>query len=448
MDRQERICREIAERLGLAVVDSFVFIDNNRSAWKRDRKRPGWDRLLTAIQSGNVMHVLTYHPDRLMRQPRDLEELLTLADDQDLTLHGQANRRDLSDPDDRFFLRIEVAHACRSSDDTSRRVMDNMADRARDGKPHGGKRRYGYAADQRTIIEHEAKIVKEIFTRTLDGATVRDISKDLYDRGEPTALGNEWNDYTVRAVLKNRHVAGIQVFRGEEVGDGDWPAIIERGLWDEVQALRKTIRSATSPTRAGTPRYYLLRGLVTCKKCGTNMGGSGGSYLCNRSQLLGPERCGRKIAAGTLERFVKDAALIVLETLDLSGRPTAHTEVSDADAAAIAADEAELAELKDMWDNQELKTPEYREMRKVVQKRIDDAQRRTVVRPAVEVLHGLVGPEARDNWAKLEAAGDYVRLNAVMRFLYNAVLIDASSTKGKQFDYSRIYPEANSIWFR
>jgi hypothetical protein len=28
--------------------------------------------------------------------------------------------RDLADPDDRFILRIEVAHAARSSDDTSR----------------------------------------------------------------------------------------------------------------------------------------------------------------------------------------------------------------------------------------------------------------------------------------------------------------------------------------
>jgi site-specific DNA recombinase len=36
-----------------------------------------------------------------MRQPRDLEELLQIADAHDITLHGQANRRDLADPDDR-----------------------------------------------------------------------------------------------------------------------------------------------------------------------------------------------------------------------------------------------------------------------------------------------------------------------------------------------------------
>lgn len=44
-----------------------------------------------------------------------------------VTLHGEANRRDLSNPDDRFFLRIEVAHACRSSDDTSRRLRSALA---------------------------------------------------------------------------------------------------------------------------------------------------------------------------------------------------------------------------------------------------------------------------------------------------------------------------------
>jgi DNA invertase Pin-like site-specific DNA recombinase len=122
VDRQERLCREVAERLGLVIAPDGVFVDNNRSAWQRNRTRPGWMALLEAIRAGRVWHVIVYHPDRLMRQPRDLEELLTLSEERDITLHGQANRRDLSDPDDRFFLRTEVAHACRSSDDTSRRL--------------------------------------------------------------------------------------------------------------------------------------------------------------------------------------------------------------------------------------------------------------------------------------------------------------------------------------
>lgn len=187
VDRQERICREIAQRLQLEVPADRVHVDNNRSAWQRNRKRPGWDALLAGMRAGQFRHVTVYHPDRLMRQPRDLEELLAISEEQDITLHGQANRRDLSDPDDRFFLRIEVAHACRSSDDTSRRLKDALADRARDGKPHTSKRRYGYSPDGMEIVPDEAEILREMFRRYLDGEAVHGITMRLIRRGVPTA---------------------------------------------------------------------------------------------------------------------------------------------------------------------------------------------------------------------------------------------------------------------
>lgn len=443
VDRQERICREIAERLRLIVSDTLVFVDNNRSAWKRNRKRPGWDALLDATREGKVRHVLTYHPDRLMRQPRDLEELLQIADDQDITLHGQANQRDLANPDDRFFLRIEVAHACRSSDDTSRRLTDMMADRARDGLPHGGKRRYGYAKDQTTVVKHEATIVSEVFTSYLDGKTPAEIARDLNERKEPTALGAEWNGHSVRDLLDSRHVAGIRVFRGEEVGDGEWSPIISRGVWDEAQQ-RRTLRAAQAAEKGKPSRFYTLRGLVTCKACGSGMAGSGGSYVCNREQRRDSKQCSRRVAALTLEKFVGDAAVNLLINLDVSGQQ-ASTAVSEADEAAIAADRSELAELKDMWDSQELKTPEYRAMRKVVEKRISDAQRKTTVRPAVEVLRDLVGPNAPKAWAELEKTQNYARMNAVLRFLFSAVIIEESSTRGRRFDYGRVDIEPNPL---
>jgi site-specific DNA recombinase len=96
VDRQKGLCREVAERLGLVIVTDAVFVDNNRSAWQWNRNRPGWNPLLDAIRASRVGHVIVYHPDRLMRQPRDLEELLTLSEEHDITLQGQANRPDLS----------------------------------------------------------------------------------------------------------------------------------------------------------------------------------------------------------------------------------------------------------------------------------------------------------------------------------------------------------------
>ncbi|MFF3886517.1 recombinase family protein [Streptomyces sp. NPDC001914] len=444
VDRQERICRDTAERLDLTVPNDLVFVDNNRSAWKRNRKRPGWDALLEAVSNGQVRHILAYHPDRLMRQPHDLEQLLQTADQHNITLHGQANRRDLADPDDRFFLRIEVAHACRSSDDTSRRLKDSTVDRARDGHPHGGKRRYGYDASGTVINMAEAAIVREVFTRYLDGESPTALARDLNERNERTALAREWNADTVRALLDSHHVAGIRVFRGEEVGPGQWPAIINQGLWQEVRD-RRTYRAQASPSRQNEDnRFYLLRGIVMCKRCGVRMAGSMSKYLCGRSQRADSKFCGRSVSAPTLEAFVTDAALNLLERLDMNGGAEAPS-LTAADQAVIEADEEELAELKDMWESGELKTREYRAMRKTVEDRIAQIRRKLAVRPTVEVLEGLVGLNARRSWGALEKGKQYERMNAVLRFLFGAVIIDASSTRGRTFDFGRVDIEPNEL---
>ncbi|MEU5129994.1 recombinase family protein [Streptomyces mobaraensis] len=446
VERQERICREIAERLGLVVVENQVFVDNNRSAWQRKRKRPGWDALLEQAKQGRVNHVLTYHPDRLMRQPRDLEELLQIADDHDITLHGQANQRDLSDPDDRFFLRIEVAHACRSSDDTSRRLTESIVDRVKDGRPHTGRRRYGYDKTGMRIVPEEAKIVKEVFTRYLDGESPVQIAKDLHRRGVPTAQGKSWSAPRVRDLLDNRHVTGIRVFQGEEIGDGEWPAIIDRGMWLEAKE-RRTFRAAASKPTEGSNRFYLLRGIVVCTGCGKVMGGSGSGakYVCNHTHRLDVPRCHRAISAPILEDFVTKAALNLLERLDITDAPT-PSSLSVEDQAAIDADRQELGDLKAMWEAQEIRTREYRDMRKRVEARIAEIERKMIVRPTAEVLQGLAGANARASWEALEKVGNHQRMNAVMRFLFAEVRIKEATKKGRYFDYGRIDIEQNPIW--
>ena len=96
VERQERICRELAAKIGVTVQARHVFIDPSRSAWQRDRKRPGWDGLLEAIDAGELDLALIYHPDRLMRQPWDLEMLLHKTAAHPLILRGKTSRRDLS----------------------------------------------------------------------------------------------------------------------------------------------------------------------------------------------------------------------------------------------------------------------------------------------------------------------------------------------------------------
>jgi site-specific DNA recombinase len=240
-------------------------------------------------------------------------------------------------------------------------------------------------------------------------------------------------------------VAGIRVFRGQEVGDGDWAPIIDRGSWAEVQE-RRSYRASASDRRGW--RFYLLRGLVVCKKCGWRMAGStskDAAYMCARHTYLGPERCHRRIGAARLEGFVTDAAVELLTHLDVTGAPSAAIALSAADEAAINTDEAELAELKDMWTSRELSTREYRAMRKTVEDRITTLRRKTIVRPTVEVLAGLVGVDARTAWNRLAAGGEVERLNPVLRFLFAAVIIDEHRAPRGTFDYSRIEIEPNPL---
>ena len=446
VDRQERICRDVAERLRLQVASGHAFIDNNRSAWQRNRNRKGWDALLEAIQRGEVRHVIAYHPDRLMRQPADLEELLRLTEENRVTLHGQAGGRDLADPDDRFILRMEVAHACRSSDDTSRRVRDKLTERASEGKPHTGKRRFGYDKTGQKIIESEAHTVRWIFAQYLKGKTVHWIKTQLNEQGIPTALGKKWQHQTVLSLLDCHHMAGLRVFRGQEIGPGTWPAIISVGMFRETQE-RRGYRAAQGRAKAEaqrTGKFYTLRSLVWCTDCGARMAGGpcGGyaTYQCNAER--DGKACRRRISAATLEKFAADAAIRMLTELDVTGRESAAVLGSE-EADTIAEDQEQLAEAARMWAKKEISKAEYDVMRKEITERIKTAQRKAVVRPAVEVLEGMTGPGAEKAWRDLEKHGDHERINALFRFLFAAVRIDASSTRGRALDFGRIDIEPN-----
>lgn len=94
----------------------------------------------------------------------------------------------------------------------------------------------------------------------------------------------------------------------------------------------------------------------------------------------GAQKCYRRVGATTLETFIKDAAIDLLERLDVTGAVSASV-LSDADNAAIDADQAELSELKAMWDAREINTSEYREMRKAVDDRIRRIEAKTVAAP-------------------------------------------------------------------
>lgn len=444
VNRQKRLALIECEERGLSVSPEHIYIDNGASAWQRNRKRPGWDGLIAAARRGEIKHIVCYHPDRLMRQPFDLEELLSIADDRKIMLYGQVNARDLQDPDDRYALRIEIAHACRSSDDTSRRLKSQKQERAEDGL-YNGTRPYGYSKNGMKIVPREADIVREIFARFAKGETPHSISVDLNKRGVTTAKGKAWSETPIRRQLKTRHVAGINVHRGVEIGVGKWPAIISRAEWDFVQELLMFRSSAASAVRDARPRRtYILRGLVVCGKCGTAMTGcSGISYRCSRALRQDSARCARSMRAEPLEKFVEDAAVALLTSLAVNPQRPRTAAVQNAERE-IAEDEQQLRDLHDMWISKEISSAEYRQDRQVIQARIRENEKATVVKiKKTSAIAELIGPNAKSSWAKLSGE----RKNAVLRFLFSAIIIGEGTVEKNHRgpDFSRVEIEQNHL---
>lgn len=140
IDTQWADNRKVINRVGACLGEE---LSDGLSAWKRSVRRPGWRRLLERVESGESDGIVVWPTDRLFRQPRDLEKLIELGE-RGFKVCSAHDKRDLANPDDRFIMRIEVAHAARSSDDTSRRFKRRFATFREQGRPTGGPRTFGF----------------------------------------------------------------------------------------------------------------------------------------------------------------------------------------------------------------------------------------------------------------------------------------------------------------
>jgi DNA invertase Pin-like site-specific DNA recombinase len=261
VERQEADCRALADRLAWPVSNEHIYPDNNRSAWQRNRKRPQWDRMLAAIDAGEIDAVVIYHGDRLIRQPFDLETLLNVADSKGVRIASPSGTRDLDNADDRFILRIEAAQACKSSDDTSRRVRRGWEARAKQGLPvGGGKRPFGFEPDTTTRRESECEILAEAVDRLLAGQNLGGVLRWM-DTVSTTSQGKAWTSKTLKNLLTSPRIAGLVEHEGT-LYEAVWKPIISVETWEDVKGV--LARLAEENPYPGRERRYLLSGVAVC----------------------------------------------------------------------------------------------------------------------------------------------------------------------------------------
>jgi DNA invertase Pin-like site-specific DNA recombinase len=104
--------------------------------------RPKCRQLLADLAAGVIDGVVFYDLDRLVRQPRDLEDLIDVVGYvQRPAVGATGGRMNLIDDSDRHMARMMCVMALKSSEDTARRVARQHLSCAQSGRIQG---RIGY----------------------------------------------------------------------------------------------------------------------------------------------------------------------------------------------------------------------------------------------------------------------------------------------------------------
>ncbi len=281
---------------------SGVWTDNDLSASSRKR-RPAYEQMLAAVESGEVDIVLAWHLDRITRTLVDLEALIALAERTGIRIATVTGDLDLSTDTGRLVGRILATVARGEVERKGARQKRAQQQAAEQGRPAGGRRAFGYASDGVQLVEDEALLVKAAYRGLLAGASLKGIAKRWNEAGVTTTAGGVWRHSTVRETLKNPRYAGLRTYRGEVVGPAIWPALVDADTHATTLAL---LSMPERRTTSSTARKYLLPGLALCWKCGSDVA-TGHTRHNKRVYTCRANKCISRAAApvdGLVERVV------------------------------------------------------------------------------------------------------------------------------------------------
>lgn len=318
VDRQHKDNLAAADFYGVTTVNRYT--DEDRSASRfATRERERWAVLLDDVAGGRVSVVLLWVVDRVVRSTRDIDALLDACriGGTVLVQSGSLTVVHPDDPDAVAMLKIGAVMAETEAAKTSMKVRRAMASMREDGRPHPGRRRFGYNPDM-TVCEAEAAAVRDVAARLLAGESLYVLARDLEARGIRGTMGATLTGPNLRNLILRPHLAGYRTHKGEVIGDGDWTPVLDRNTYAAVHAL---LSEPSRRTSTRTARRYLLTGLAVCGECGRklkarNQGTRGlePAYVCETTSHV--SRTMRRV-----DSIVAGAVAQVLAEVDGTGAP-------------------------------------------------------------------------------------------------------------------------------
>lgn len=284
--------------------------------------RPALKRMMADIKAGKVDTIVVYKIDRLTRSLADFAKMVEVFDQHKVSFVSVTQQFNTTTSMGRLTLNVLLSFAQFEREVTGERIRDKIAASKAKGMWMGGNVALGYKVEDRQLVVHEseAQLVRHIFQRYTELQSVQQLRDDLTASGHRTRIcqtkngprgGGVFAIGPLHHILTNRLYLGDITHKGK-VHKGNHPAIIEKSLWDRVQAIRSANRQGHEH-RLHSKEKSLLAGLLVdaenrpMSPCHSNKPGKRYRYYLSQGEVQGkaskPDTL-TKIPAGEIESIV------------------------------------------------------------------------------------------------------------------------------------------------
>ena len=325
---QVRVCTEYAHKHSWTI--SHTFEDQGISGAALGN-RPGVQAMMSAGLNREFDILLVMDLSRLSRSQADTPKMLDRLTFKGVRIIGVQDGYESARKGHKLMSGISGVFGEMFRETIADKTRTALESRAKAGRSTGG-RTYG-CTSKNAIVESEAAIVREIFTRYANGETQRAIAKDLNSRGIPSSRLGLWQVSALHAILHNERYTGRITWNKtmwRKDPDSGKRHTFERPPTEWVTAVREDLRivpedvwlrvrlkDTTQLYGSGNARpRYPLSGLLVCGECGRPLIIAGGvntrgfgsrRYVCPSHREHGDSVCKNDM---TVSRLVAEELLI------------------------------------------------------------------------------------------------------------------------------------------
>ena len=264
------------------------------------KKRDDFNRMIRKCRQKKIDLILTKSISRFARNTLDSLKYIRALKELGIGIIFEKENINTLEMDTELIITFMSAFAQSESESISANVRWGKRQAMKEGKTSVNfKKLYGYFLDSEgnpQVDSDKAEVIRSIFNRYLQGASLRMIRQELEAAGIPNPAGSEkWGIDQIRNILSNEKYCGDVLMQKTFIQDciskkvvkntgqlpmyliqNNHPAVISRDVYQAVQAEKARMSASASPSRktASTGRTcyaskFALSERLVCGECGT-----------------------------------------------------------------------------------------------------------------------------------------------------------------------------------